>query len=83
MQTIAEATARLIAFMGKTHGCEVVSKEVFKGKDTVCREVTWKKDTMRFGELEHTFFIYETMRNVGEQTELLKSAQRKLQMIFG
>lgn len=86
---MAEATAKLIAFMGRTHGCEVTTKDIFrkdsegKNKEIVRREVTWSKDTVRAGAQEYTFMVYEGMSEPVEQTELLKNAQRKLDIIFG
>ena len=61
---MAEATAKLIAFMGRTHGCEVTTKDIFrknsegKNKEIVRREVTWSKDTVRAGKEGHTCIIY-------------------------
>lgn len=87
--SVAEQTAKLIAFMGRTHGCEITTKDIFRkdsegnDKDIVRREVTWKKETVRMGEQEHTFFIYEGMSEEGEQKEILSNAQRKLDIIFG
>lgn len=81
--SVAEQTVKLLAFMGKTHGCEVTTKNIIKDKDIIRREVTWKKDTVRAGIQEHTFFVYEGMSEAGEQKDILTSAQRKLDNIFG